>query len=239
MSLSGAADRRSQLGAALDAIRERVARAAAAAGRDPQEIRVIVVTKTYPASDVALLAGLGVRDVGENRVQEGAAKRAALADRVPGGLSWHLIGQLQTNKARAVARDFDCVHSVDRPELVEALDRATRERPVPLPCLVQVSLDGDPRRGGVVVEGLERLATDLAARPGLRLAGLMGVAPLGWNPEQAFDVLPVLSLRLREIDPTATMISAGMSGDLEAAVSRGATHLRVGSAVLGARPPLG
>jgi PLP dependent protein len=229
-------DRELQIRAGLDAVRARIAAGCAAAGRDPGEVTLVVVTKTYPASDVRLLARLGVTDVGENRDQEAAAKHDACADL---GLRWHFIGQLQSNKARHVARYAHLVHSVDRLSLVAALGRGAREAGRTLGCLVQVSLDGDPSRGGVRPAELCGLADAVAAEPGLALRGLMAVAPLGVDGEVAFRPLPGLRDVLRDGHPGALLVSAGMSGDLEAALRHGATHLRVGTAVLGARPPLG
>ena len=228
-------DRRAGLAAGLAAVRSRIERGCAAAGRDPVEVTLIVVTKTYPASDVALLAELGVTDVGENRDAEAADKHAASAGL---GLRWHFIGRLQSNKARSVARFADLVHSVDRPSVIEPLGRGARETGRTLDCLIQVSLDGDPSRGGVVPDRLEPLAAAVAGTEGLRLRGLMAVAPRGVEPEVPFSVLPRLRESLLHAHPAAGLISAGMSGDLEAALRCGATHLRVGTAVLGARPPL-
>jgi hypothetical protein len=227
--------RTAQLADALAAVQRRVAAACADAGRDPAEVTLVVVTKTYPAADVARLAALGVRDVGENRDQEAAGKHAECAAL---GLRWHFIGQLQSNKARSVAGYADLVHSVDRPALVTALDRAATRAGRVLDCLLQVSLDGDADRGGVPVAGLPALAGQVVGGPGLRLRGVMAVAPLGADPRRAFAVLPALLEQVREVAPGADVVSAGMSGDLEAAVACGATHLRVGSAILGARPTL-
>ena len=227
--------RRDEVAAGLAAVRARIAAGCAAAGRDPGEITLVVVTKTFPAADVRILAGLGVRDVGESRDQEAAAKAAACADL---DLRWHFVGRLQTNKARSVARYAHLVHSLDRTDLVTALGRAARAAGRELGCLVQVSLDGDPARGGVPVPGLPALAAAVAAEEGLDLLGIMAVAPLAADPRAAFSVLPELSGRLRREHPEADMVSAGMSGDLEAALAFGATHLRVGTAVLGRRPPL-
>jgi pyridoxal phosphate enzyme (YggS family) len=222
--------------AGLDAVRGRIAAGCAAVGRDPAEVTLVVVTKTYPASDVALRAALGVRDVGENRDQEAAPKHAAAAAL---GLRWHFIGQLQSNKARSVATYADLVHSVDRRSLVRALGRAARDAGRTLGCLLQVSLDGDPTRGGALPADVPALADAVAAEAGLELHGLMAVAPLGGDPRVAFAELPRLRDSLLRDHPGARLISAGMSGDLEAALAEGATHLRVGTAVLGARPPLG
>ena len=217
----------------LERTRERVAEACTAAGRDPGELTVVVVTKTYPAADVGILSDLGVRDVGENRDQEAAAKAAECAD-LP--VRWHFVGQLQTNKANSVARYASVVHSVDRPRLVRALDRAAGGEGRRLDCLVQVSLDDAPGRGGVPADGVSEIAGMIADADALRLAGVMAVSPLEAEPERAFATLARISERLRHEHPTAMWISAGMSADMEAAIRHGATHLRVGSAILGKRP---
>jgi hypothetical protein len=229
-------ERLAQLRANLDVVAQRIATGCAAAGRDPGTVTLIVVTKTYPASDLELLARLGVRDVGENRDQEAVGKHVACADL---GLTWHFVGQLQSNKVSSVARYADLVHSVDRSSLVRALGRAARATQRRLDCLVQVSLDGDPHRGGARIGDVPGLADAIAAQEGLRMRGLMAVAPLGVPPRSAFASLPPLRDRLLGDHPDAVLISAGMSGDLEDAVAEGATHLRVGSAVLGVRGPLG
>ena len=229
------ADRSGQLRAGLSAVRSRIRSACESSGRDPATITLIVVTKTFPASDVRLLAGLGVRDIGENRDAEGAAKAAETGDL---GLRWHFIGRLQTNKARSVARWADLVHSVDRPGLVAALAKAATAAGRRLDCLVQVSLDGDVSRGGALIADVPGLADAVAAERSLQLLGIMAMAPLDVDALAAFDPLPGLSERVRAAHPEAAVVSAGMSGDLEAAIARGATHLRVGSAVLGERPPL-
>ena len=227
--------RRAELGANLRDVHARMATAAEAVGRDPAELTLVVVTKTWPASDVRLLAELGVHEVGENRDQEAAAKAAALTD-VP--LVWHFVGQLQSNKVRSVVRYADVVESVDRPRLVTVLEREAGERHRVIRCLVQVALDDVPGRGGVVPAGLAALADQVASSPHLRLTGLMAVAPFGADPEVAFDRLAGLARQLRTDHPAATVVSAGMSGDLEAAVRHGATHVRIGTAVLGHRPPI-
>ena len=228
---SAATDRREELAANLAAVRERLAAAARAAGRSPGEITLIAVTKTFPASDVALLAGLGVADVGENRAQEAAAKHAAVGSPP----RWHFVGTLQRNKAAMVASFADVVHSLDRPELVSALDRAAAGRP--LDVLVQVSLDDSPGRGGTPAAAVLALADAVGASDHLTLRGVMAVAPLGADPGPAFARLAEVAARLREDHPAATWISAGMSGDLEAAVAAGATHVRIGTALLGRREP--
>ncbi|GAB3186254.1 hypothetical protein FHX75_16166 [Micromonospora palomenae] len=237
-------DRRAELAAGLARVRARIADACAAAGRDRAEVTMIAVTKTYPAGDVVALAGLGVTDVGENRDQEAAPKAAEVAA-AGVAVRWHFIGQLQRNKARSVVRYADVVHSVDSVRLARALDAAASAgRDRPLDALVQVSIDGDPARGGALPDsadpdrGLGPVAEALAGAGGLRLAGLMAVAPLGWEPERAFARLAEVAARFRDRHPEATALSAGMSGDLEAAIEYGATHVRLGSALLGMRPTL-
>jgi pyridoxal phosphate enzyme (YggS family) len=229
-------DRRTQLAQRLDELAQRVAVGCAAADRDPASVTVIAVTKTFPASDVRLLAGLGVTEVGENRDQEARPKHDACAD-LP--LHWHLVGQLQRNKARSVTQYADVVHSVDREPLVDALSKAVVAAGRQLSALVQVDLA--PRagsgRGGAAPEQVAELAAAIEGAPGLLLGGVMAVAPQGEDPDAAFARLEVIAADLQRAHPQATMISAGMSGDLEAALRHGATHLRVGTALLGDRPP--
>jgi pyridoxal phosphate enzyme (YggS family) len=226
--------RRAQLATSLAEVRERIARACSAAGRPAEAVTLVAVTKTYPAADVVLLTGLGVTDVGENRDQE-AAPKAAAAREQGATPRWHYIGRLQRNKARSVVGYADVVESVDSVRLVEALSRAVAGRPAPLDVLVQVSIDGDPARGGAVDDDLWRVSDAVASSDGLRLGGLMAVAPMDWAPDRAFEVLAALSKRLVADHPGATTISAGMSGDLEAAIRHGATHVRIGSSLLGMR----
>jgi pyridoxal phosphate enzyme (YggS family) len=239
--------RSAELAARLAATRSRIAAACAAAGRDPAEITLIAVTKTYPASDVLALAGLGLTDFGENRDQEAEPKAAAVSG-AGQPVTWHFIGQLQTNKANSVARYADFVHSVDRIRLVRALGTAARAADRELTCLVQVSLDpgdadgdasaagrAEQARGGVPPAMLTEVAAAIEAEEGLTLGGLMAVAPLGADPGTAFAPLRRLSDCVRSVNASATLVSAGMSGDLEAAVECGATHLRIGTALLGDR----
>ncbi|MBV9092389.1 MAG: YggS family pyridoxal phosphate-dependent enzyme [Streptosporangiaceae bacterium] len=225
--------RRQELAARLAVVRKRIAAACDAAGRDAAEVTLVAVTKTFPASDVRLLYGLGVADIGENRDSEAAPKAAQCADL---DLTWHFIGQLQTNKAGSVARYAGCVHSVDRLRLVGALGKAARGAGREINCLVQVSLDGDPARGGAVAAEVPLVAEALAAEPGLVLSGVMAIAPLGMAPSDAFARLRDSASDVRAVSPAATVISAGMSADLEEAVAAGATHLRIGTALLGDRP---
>jgi uncharacterized pyridoxal phosphate-containing UPF0001 family protein len=249
--------RHAELAASLAATRSRVGAACAAAGRDPAEITLVAVTKTYPASDVLALAGLGLADFGENRDQEAAPKAAAVAA-AGQPVTWHFVGQLQTNKAHSVAGYADFVHSVDRIRLVRALGRAARAADRDLTCLVQVSLDtgvpgtgdgdagdglggglSDERpeqaRGGVPPAMLAAVAAAIEEERGLTLGGLMAVAPRDIDPRAAFAPLRRLSAVIQSVNASATLVSAGMSGDLEAAVECGATHLRIGTALLGDR----
>lgn len=212
----------------------RIADAARSAGRDPAELTRIVVTKFHPASLVRELHALGVRDVGENRHQEATAKAAELGDL---DLAWHFVGQLQSNKARAVRRYASTVHSVDRPSLVDAL--AAREGEGELGCFIELNLTDDPGRGGVAPEGAEALAERVALAPGLALLGVMAVAPLGGDPRPAFDRVREVSHRIRAVVPSATAISAGMSDDFADAIAAGATHLRIGTAITGKRSTTG
>ncbi|WP_445154641.1 YggS family pyridoxal phosphate-dependent enzyme [Arthrobacter sp. Hor0625] len=232
--------RRAELAGRLHAVGERIEAAMASAGRRDTAPRLIVVTKFHPAEDVARLASLGVTDVGENRDQE-AADKAARLQALP--LHWHFIGQLQSNKAKSVVKYAHAVHSVDRPQLVDALAKAVRGEQdrtgrADLECFIQVSLDSTAggHRGGALPADVPDLADRIAAAEGLRLAGVMAVAPLGSDPGPAFERLADISARLRVGHPGATGISAGMSQDLEQAIRSGATHLRIGSDILGPRP---
>ena len=237
-------DRKGELAANLAKVERRIADACAAAGRARDEVTLIVVTKTYPASDVRIVAELGVRHVAENRDQDAAPKAEACSD-LP--LTWHFVGQLQTNKVRSVVGYADFVQSVDRSKLVTALSKEAVRAGRELGCLPQVALDagesGRGERGGVGPGGIGELAGLVAEATGLRLDGLMTVAPLtgeyAGRELAAFERLMDLSTDLRRSHPAATMVSAGMSTDLEQAVTAGATHVRVGSAVLGVRPRLG
>ncbi|WP_433237857.1 YggS family pyridoxal phosphate-dependent enzyme [Actinomadura nitritigenes] len=225
-------ERRAELAESLAEVRGRIAAACTAAGRDPAELTLIAVTKTFPASDVRLLAGLGLTEVGENRDQEARPKAAECADL---SLTWHFVGRLQTNKARAVASYADVVHSVDRSRLVTALSDAAVRSGRTLRCLVQVSLDEAEHRGGAAPADVPALADAIAEAGGLELGGLMAVAPLGADPLPAFERLAAVAARLRRNHPDARIVSAGMSGDLEQAIACGATHLRIGTALLGGR----
>jgi len=221
------------LAARLADVDARIAAAAREAGRDAAEITRIVVTKFHPARLVRELHALGVRDVGENRQQELAAKADECADL--DGLRWHFIGQLQSKKARAVRRVASVVHSVDRAKVADALHAAGEGGPV-LDVLMQVNLTQDPARGGVAPEGIEALAEHILGLDSLRLRGVMAVAPLDEEPARAFDRLAGCADRVYRLTPEATWLSAGMTGDFAEAIAVGATHLRIGTAITGARP---
>ena len=226
----------------LTALDARIADAARAVGRDPGEVTRIVVTKFHPASLITDLAALGVRDVGESRQQELSAKRAELArvaspeaDR----LVWHFIGQLQSKKARAVRAASDCVHSVDRERIADALHGADPDA-APLDVFLQVNLTDDPSRGGAAPAAIEALAAHTAAHcPSLRVRGVMAVAPLVEAPAEAFERLAEAAAAVRRVVPDASWMSAGMSGDFAEAIAAGATHLRIGAAITGPRPDRG
>jgi PLP dependent protein len=237
-------ERREQLRGQLAAVRDRIAAACAAAGRPADEVTLVAVTKTFPASDVAHLAALGQADFGENRDQEAApkaAKCAALGLR----LRWHFVGQLQVNKSASVARYAEVVHSVDRGRLVRALGSHAVAAGRQLTCLIQVNLDevgesaasGGMNRGGASPGDVPALADEIAATDGLVLGGVMAVAPFDVSPRPAFARLRRVAEQVRSAYPGAMMISAGMSGDLDEAIAEGATHVRVGTALLGGRPP--
>lgn len=242
-----AGDARSQeLAARLRALEERLTRACEAVGRTRSDVQLVAVTKFFPASDVSALVALGVTDVGENRDQEASAKAAELE--LMGGANLpriHFVGQLQTNKASSVAGYAHLVQSVDRPKLVRALDRAVLARGGVLDVLLQVDLrsgeeiEVSPGRGGVAPGQLWELAESAQEAEGLRLRGLMSVAPLGEDPASAFGRLAELRERFIDDFPQAHLLSAGMSADLEAGIAAGATHVRVGSAILGPRPQAG
>jgi PLP dependent protein len=226
----------SDLAANLEAVRARIDAAARAAGREPSEVALLAVSKTWPADEVRALAALGQRDFGENRAQELLSKAGELPD-LP--VRWHFIGQLQRNKAAAVARLGAVVHTVDRASLARTLDRAGQDGDAPVDVLVQVDLGGAAgeiaARGGAAPDDLPSLADLVASSPGLRLRGLMAVAPRGEEPGPAFERLAALAARLRADHPDAVELSAGMSGDLEEAVAAGATVVRVGTALFGDR----
>lgn len=237
-----AAARREELSARLQQVEARIGSACRAAGRPRGEVTLIVVTKFFPVQDIEALCELGVSNFGENRDQEASVKIAALPPEVRQRIQVHFIGQLQSNKAASLASYVDTVHSIDREKLVRALDRAAAAAGRDIGALVQVSLDTDPAargRGGIPLDDVAALADSVATAEHLTLRGLMAVAPLGVDPAEAFARLATAARVVRAGHPGAGWISAGMSADLETAVANGATHLRVGSAILGSRPRFG
>ncbi|MFI9505588.1 YggS family pyridoxal phosphate-dependent enzyme [Nocardia sp. NPDC052566] len=234
------AARTAELAANLDGLLARIDAACRAAGRPRDAVRLLPVTKFFPAADVEILYRLGRREFGESREQEASAKVDELRE-LP-DVQWHMIGRLQRNKARQVARWAHTVHSVDSERLATALDAAAvaaldaGERTEPVRVLLQVSLDEDPERGGLAPKDLVALADRIAAAPGLRLGGLMAIPPLGAESDSCFARLATLHTLLLAEHPGATELSAGMSGDLESAIEHGSTVVRVGTALMGARP---
>jgi pyridoxal phosphate enzyme (YggS family) len=227
--------RREELAGNLQAVRFRIERACAAAERDPATVALVAVTKTWPAADVRLLAELGLRDFGENREPDLEDKAAQTADL---RLRWHFVGRLQSNKARGVGGAAAVVHSVDRGKLLPGLAAGAEAAGHVLDVYVQVSLDGDASRGGARPADVPALAEAVAATDGLRLVGVMTVPPLGVDPRSAYAAVATIGADLRAAHPTATEFSAGMSSDLDAAIAAGSTVVRVGTALLGSRPPI-
>ncbi|MDY6996050.1 MAG: YggS family pyridoxal phosphate-dependent enzyme [Actinomycetota bacterium] len=238
--------REQELGRALDAVRARLSRAAQAAGRDVADVELLPVTKFFPASDVVALHHLGCNAFGESRDQEATEKVAEVARSVPvDAIRWHMVGRIQRNKARSIAEWAYAVHSVDSLKVINALDRAAAEaldqgrRAAPLRVYVQVSLDGDESRGGVDVaapDRIDELCAAIEAAPGLDFVGLMAIPPVGADPDEAFARLSAERERVQRHHSQRLELSAGMSGDLEAAVEHGSTCVRVGTALLGSRP---
>lgn len=219
--------RSQELSANLDSIRARIGAAVQGSGRSPDEVTLIVVTKTFPASDVQILYDLGVRDFGENRDQEASVKSLELPD----DCRWHFQGQIQSNKLKSIAEWADVLHSIDDISHARKLNSLVAEKDV----FVQVSLDNLPNRGGVLPNLLPDFLEEISALANLNLRGLMAVAPLGEEPARAFSRLKELSDQVVRVHPKAHEISAGMSNDFEAAVAQGATHIRIGSQILGVR----
>lgn len=237
----GAADRRrrDELAANVAQARAEMAAACRRVGRDSTEVELVAVTKTFPAADVVRLAELGVTEVGENRDQEAVRK----AEEVAGAgvkVRWHFVGQLQRNKCRSVVRYAGMVQSVDRPALARALDVAARQqRDDPLPVLLQLSLDGDVSRGGVAAADDAALVDAVLACEGLRLEGVMTVAPMKWESRRAFETLAARAAQVQQTAPDATTVSAGMSGDFAEAIAYGASSIRLGAKLLGRRDDVG
>ena len=226
----------SELGARYQAILDRVAAAANASSRGLDEITLVVVTKNHPNQLVLDLLELGARDFGENRDQEAAPKAKDISSKSEENFNWHFIGQLQSNKVKSVLEYASFLHSLDRPSLLDELQKRTAERANRLKVFVQVNLTEDPGRGGITPQDLPAFAERVIESPGLELVGLMGVGGLEVTPEAEFERLAALSEQIKQLAPGADQLSMGMSGDFEVAISYGATHLRIGTAITGKRP---
>ena len=222
----------------LDKLQQRILKACKESGRNEKELTLIAVTKTYPASDVDLLQKIGIENVGENKDQEASLKHSQCREK----FNWHFIGQLQSNKAKSVVQYADLIHSVDRSSLAKELQKASQNINKIQKILIQIDLDESNKeeiRGGVLPQDLAKLAEEIDKFANLELVGLMSVAPLGVNPDSAFKKLAEIRTDFLRNNPKANILSAGMSEDLEAAILHGATHLRIGSALLGERPKIG
>lgn len=232
--------RSAEIAGRIAALREEIGQAAESCGRDADSVKIVAVTKTFPASDLTAVLQAGLVDVGENRVQEWASKLDAFA---PTSLAktfrWHYIGQLQTNKAAAVAAAAHLVHSVDRLSLVKALNKGAIRADRRVGCLMQLSLDGQTHRGGVPIADWQPVADAIADSANLDLCGVMAVAPKGSDPEAAFAQVHEVAREVQAAHPAASIISTGMSGDFVQAIAHGSTHVRVGASLLGARPVVG
>ncbi len=219
-------------------IKTRILDACNKTGRNPTEVTLIAITKTYPANDIDLLKSLGIENVGENKDQEASLK----FNEVKNKFTWHFVGQLQTNKVKSVLQYADYIHSIDRLNLVKEVQKISQRMHKTQKVLIQIDLDeteNDENRGGVNPQKLLELAQEISKCPNLELSGLMSVAPLNMKPKEAFAKLEKIQSEFLKSYPLAKMLSAGMSDDLEEAILHGATHLRIGSALLGERPKIG
>jgi pyridoxal phosphate enzyme (YggS family) len=221
-----AIDRRSEITSNLEAIHDQISKAALSAGRSLDEITLIAVTKTFPASDVEILRDLGITHFGENRDSDAAPKAAA----IPG--TWHFQGQIQSNKLKSITSWANVIHSLDE---IRHFDMIEKNAPHPLDIFCQVSLDDSVGRGGVSEQKLYELAQAIEKSATHRLQGLMAVAPLGVDPAVAFAKLLLIHKAFMADFPNANKLSAGMSGDFKEAIAYGATHIRIGSQILGSR----
>jgi len=221
--------RAQEIAAALTSVEDRITKAAATAGRNRSEITLIAVTKTYPANDVQILADLGVSNFGENRSDEGLEKSAAIA------ATWHFQGQVQGRKLKDIASWATYIHSIDSADHITKLSRICAEMDRKISIFLQLSLDGAPDRGGVLADQLGQLADQLGADPNLHLAGLMCEPPVEYGFDRAFGEIAKVHSAFKAGYPEAVGLSAGMSSDFEVAIAYGATHLRVGSEILGPR----
>ena len=221
-----AIDRRSEITSNLQAVRDEISKAVASAGRSLDEITLIAVTKTFPASDVEILRDLGITHFGENRDSDAAPKASTVAG------TWHFQGQIQSNKLKSITTWANVIHSLDEIRHFEVIEKSA---PYPLDIFCQVSLDGSEGRGGVSEQKLYELAQAIEKSATHRLLGLMAVAPLGVDPSAAFSKLSAIHKAFMADFPKANKLSAGMSGDYKEAIAHGATHIRIGSSILGSR----
>jgi pyridoxal phosphate enzyme (YggS family) len=215
-------NRKEELSQNLELVRSKIAKVA------DHEVTLIAVTKTFPVSDAQILHELGVRQFGENRDSEGAEKAGIVSG------TWHFQGQIQSNKLKSITSWATVIHSLDDPRHFEIIEKVA---PHPLQIFLQVSLDGAHHRGGAALANLYSLAAVVEKSPTHTLAGLMSVPPVELNPDEAFSQLAVIHKEFMEQFPGASSLSAGMSGDYESAIVHGATHVRVGSSILGSRSP--
>ena len=213
----------------------RIESAALSAGRDPSDVELVVISKNHPASMVVDLASMGARNFGENRDQEARPKSEEVSAAGVAGITWHFVGQLQSNKAKSALSYAKVLHSLDRESLLTAVAKTAIDLPEPVQVFIQLNLTDDPGRGGIQPANLEPFANQVLASPNLVLLGVMGVAALDRPPAQDFETIRRASQKLQTIEPSAKFISAGMSEDFEEAISFGATHVRVGSAITGKR----
>jgi len=219
-----------EIAQALKSVEDRIGEAATKAGRARNEITLIAVTKTYPASDVEILRNLGVQNFGENRNEEGVAKSVLVSG------TWHFQGQVQSRKLRDIASWATYIHSLDSADHIGKLSRIATEIGKEISIFLQLSLDGAPGRGGVVASEIRALADSVANLPQIKMVGLMCVPPVELEHERAFSEIADIHQGFLANFPTANFLSAGMSSDYEVAITHGATHLRVGSQILGSRP---
>ena len=223
-------DRKNEIAAKLTEVNERIASAAALAGRNASDIKLIVVTKTFPVTDLNYLYELGVRDFGENRDQEASEKVSLLA----ADINWHFQGQIQSNKLKSITSWAKYIHSIDQFKYAKMVSEFAGDQSKSI--FLQVSLDKIPEsRGGIDPVKLHDLANQVSALPNINLMGLMAVAPLDKVTDQAFAKLAMIHSEFMKDFPEAKSLSAGMSGDYESAIGYGATHLRIGSSILGNR----
>ena len=223
-------NRKVEIAANLQEVRDRISRAADLADRDPAEIELIVVTKTFPITDIEILSELGEHHFGENRDQEAAPKALAISGT---STTWHFQGQIQSNKIKSISQWADVIHSISTAKEILKFAQSPRTHQV----FLQVSLDGELERGGANPNELADLAELVNESNNLELMGLMAVGPLGVDPEIAFADLAQINQGFVSDFPNAKYLSAGMSGDFESAILHGATHIRVGSSILGSRSP--